>query len=69
MPSQKVREPSPPPVQKVPCVWWKEIVLMGKTFWDPVTAGDPGMDPVGMSIRWHLNEKFFLGVVRTCPVR
>lgn len=36
---------------------------MGKTFCDPVTAGEPGIEPVGMSIRWHLNEKFFLSEV------
>lgn len=58
-PSQKVMEPSPPPVQNVPWILWKVIALIAKTFCDPDEAGAP-MLPAGMSTRWHLNEKLFL---------
>jgi hypothetical protein len=64
IPSQNVKLPSDPPVQKVPSVLWKQISLTAKTCCDPAeldndedeAAGVPGIDPAGISYRWHLNE-------------
>lgn len=64
MPSQNVILPSPPPVPNVPSTLWKQISLTAKTCCelaeldrdDDEAAGVPGMDPAGISYRWHLNE-------------
>jgi hypothetical protein len=63
-PSQKVILPSEPPVLNVPSALWKQISLTAKTCWDwpelereeEEAAGVPGIEPAGISYRWHLNE-------------
>ena len=56
IPSQKVKLPSLPAVQKVPCILWKVILFTAKTFWEPLCAGVPAIAEEGMSYRWHLKE-------------
>lgn len=63
-PSQNVILPSAPPVLNVPSTLWKQMSLTAKTCCelaelereDEEAAGVPGMDPLGISYRWHLNE-------------